>query len=76
MANTKRIEVELTFPGKYKKEPIFYNIIKEFKVIPNILEASFSTDMGWAIVTFEADQAELDKLFGYLEKNDVSYNLK
>ncbi len=76
MAKIKRVEVELTFPGKYKDEPIFYNITKEFKVIPNILEASFSTDMGWAIVTFEADQAELDRLFGYLEKNDVSYNLK
>lgn len=72
----KTIEVELTFPGKLKNEPVFYYIIKNFKVIPNILEASFSTDMGWAIVKFQGEEKELSRLFEYLRSCQVEINLR
>ena len=61
-------EVELVMPGGLNDEPIFYYIIKNFEVIPNIREASFSTDMGWAIVRFEGKDEELDKMFKFLEE--------
>ncbi len=70
----KTIEVELTFPGKLKEEPVFYYIIKNFDVVPNILEASFSTDMGWAIVKFEGEEKELSRLFEYLRSWGVERN--
>ncbi len=78
MAKQRRVEVEteLTFPGDLKGEPVFYHMIKKFDIIPNILEASFSTDMGWAIVTFEGDEIEIERLFDYLRKTGVSFNLK
>ena len=65
------VEVELTFPGSLKDSPIFYYIVKNFEVIPNILEASFSTDMGWAIVKFEGEETELSRLFTYLRSQGV-----
>jgi len=65
------LEVELTFPGSLKDSPIFYYIVKNFEVIPNILEASFSTDMGWAIVKFEGEETELSRLFTYLRSQGV-----
>ena len=76
MAKKTAVEAELTFPGKLKDEPVFYYIIKNFEVIPNILEASFSTDMGWAIVKFEGEKKELAKLFDYLRSWDVGINLR
>lgn len=63
--------VELTIPGESKHEPIFYNIIKNFDVIPNIIEASFSTEMGWALVDFEGQTGELDKLFLFLNEKGI-----
>lgn len=72
----KVTEVELTFPGGLKNEPVFYNIIKKFKVVPNILEASFSTDMGWAIVKFKGEEKELTKLFNYLQSLNVTINYR
>ena len=51
-------EVELNIPGKFKEEPFFYYLIKNFEVVPNIVEASFSTDMGWAMVRFEGKEKE------------------
>jgi len=65
------LEVELIFPGSLKDSPIFYYIVKNFEVIPNILEASFSTDMGWAIVKFEGEETELSRLFTYLRSQGV-----
>lgn len=69
-------EVELHIPPAFKKEPFFYNIIKKFKVIPSILEASFSTDVGWAIVNFEGSSKELERLFKDLKKRGIKVNLR
>ncbi|MEM7816435.1 MAG: NIL domain-containing protein [Candidatus Aenigmatarchaeota archaeon] len=64
-------KVELNIPGTLKDEPFFYYIIKNFEVVPKILEASFSTEMGWAIVEFEGKDDELKRLFSFLEKKGV-----
>jgi ABC-type methionine transport system ATPase subunit len=69
-------EVELTIPGTFKEEPIFYYIIKNFNVIPNIVEASFSTEMGWAIVSIEGEEEELNKLFNFLTEKGVQINVR
>ncbi|MEJ2662802.1 MAG: NIL domain-containing protein [Spirochaetia bacterium] len=65
-------KVELTINGTLNKEPLIYNIIKNFDVVPNIVEASFSTTMGWAIIEFEGEDEELDRVLAYLsEKSGV-----
>lgn len=64
-------KVELNIPGTFKGEPLFYQIIKNFDVIPRILEASFSTEMGWAIVEFEGKDKELKRLFTFLKEKGV-----
>ncbi|MCM8773207.1 MAG: NIL domain-containing protein [Candidatus Omnitrophica bacterium] len=69
-------EVELIIPGELKEEPIFYYIIKNFDVIPNIVEASFSTEMGWAIVKFEGEPQEIERLFDFLRDKGVRINFR
>lgn len=66
--------VELNMPGDLKKDPFFYNIIKNFDVVPRILEASFSTEMGWAIVEFEGKEKELNRLFAFLKEKGIEIN--
>ncbi len=72
----KKVEVELTFPGELKDEPIFYQIIKNFNVVPNIVEASFSTEMGWAIVSFEGPDEEITRLFEFLRSKNININVR
>jgi len=67
----KTKKVELNIPKEFKEEPLFYNIIKKFNVIPNIIEASFSTEMGWAIVEFKGTNDELEKLFEFLKEKNI-----
>ena len=65
------IKAELTFPGKLKEEAIICNICKNFDIILNILEASFSTDIGWAILIFKGEEKELKRTFDYLKDKGV-----
>ena len=66
-----RKTVELTIPGTFKGEPIFYYMVKNYDIVPNIIEASFSTEMGWAIVEIEGEKEEIDSLFDFLKSKGV-----
>lgn len=66
-----KIKAELTFPGELKEEPIICYLCKQFDIILNILEASFSTDTGWAILILEGSDEELKKTFSYLKEKGV-----
>ncbi len=67
-----KIQVELTFPAELKDEPVLYYMGRNFNVIPNVIEASFSTTMGWTIVTLEGEEAEINKLLDYLKTKNVT----
>lgn len=71
-----RIQVELTFPGRLKDEPILCNLCKQFYVTMSILEASFSTDTGWAVIILEGTHEELDKTMGFLKDSGVQITPK
>jgi len=73
MAN---IQVELIFPGTCKGEPIFFYIIKHFDLVPNIIEASFSTEEGWALVDFAGERDEIDRLLDFLKEKGVQINIR
>lgn len=66
-----QIRVEVIFPGKLKDEPIICELCKRFDLTLSILEASFSTDTGWAILIFAGSEEELKKAFGYLKNKGV-----
>ncbi|HOX54615.1 MAG: NIL domain-containing protein [Candidatus Omnitrophica bacterium] len=70
-----RLKVELTFPGQLKDEPIIYYMGQKYKVIPNIIEASFSTKTGWALLVLEGEQAEIDKALEYVKNKNIGINL-
>jgi len=67
----RKMTIELTIPGSFKGEPIFYFMVKNYDIIPNIIEASFSTEMGWAIVEIQGEYEEVKSLIGFLESKGV-----
>ena len=69
-----KVEVELIFPKELKNEPVIYQMVKNFDIIPTIIEASFSTDMGWAYLILEGKEKELARLLAYLKSKRVTVN--
>jgi hypothetical protein len=72
----EELKVELFIPGDLKDDPIIYNMIKEFDVYMKIVEASFSTESGWAYLILRADKKEMEKLFTYLRNKNVSVEIR
>ena len=70
-----KLKIELTFPGHLKDEPVIYNLGREFKIIPNIIEASFSTKTGWAILVLQGKEDEVGKAVAYLKKKKIVINV-
>ena len=66
-----KVKVELQFPGDLKEEPIICYLCKQFNIVLSILEASFSTDTGWAILIIDGSAEELKKAFEYLKNKGV-----
>jgi len=40
-------------------------------VIPTIIEASFSTQTGWALLILDGNEKEIEKLLQYLRERNV-----
>lgn len=64
--------IELTFSPSLKEEPIICELAKKFDVSFNIIEASFSTNIGWVIFVLRGSKEELKKSFDFLKKRGVT----
>ncbi len=71
-----RVMAELTMPKDYKDEPVFYEMIKRFDVVPTIIEASFSTDIGWAYIKLEGEDSEIDRLVEFLKSKNIIVDVR
>jgi len=66
-----KISIGLTFPGTLQDESIICYLCKKFEISLNIIEASFSMDAGWSILTIEGQQDEINRAFEYLTGKGV-----
>lgn len=66
-----QVAIGLTFPGKLKDEAVICHICKDFDIDVNILEASFSMSSGWAILEFDGEKGEIEKVFSYLTDKGI-----
>ena len=62
-----KIQAEFLFPQELKDDPIICRLCKDFEIILKIVEASFSTETGWAILRIQAEPEELRRTLDYLK---------
>ncbi|MFH1552528.1 MAG: NIL domain-containing protein [Candidatus Omnitrophota bacterium] len=68
--------VELFIPGELKEEPIICNMIKKYDIIMKIVEASFSTESGWAYLILSGEKSELDKVLTFLKDKGINVEIR
>ncbi len=66
-----KISIGLTFPGALQDESIICYLCKKYNIELNIIEASFSMDAGWSILTVEGQEDEIKRAFAYLAEKEV-----
>ena len=53
--------VKFTFQADLVKEPIIYNLGRDFKIVTNIRRADVQEDMGWVVLELDGEAAEIER---------------
>ena len=70
MATVKR-KVFLTFPQKLIKEPIIYDLGKNFPVVTNIRGASVTDEIALVALLLEGEAADVDRAIKFLNERGL-----
>jgi len=63
--------IGLTFPGTLQDESVICYLCKNFQIDLNIIEASFSMEAGWSILTVDGEKEEIERAFDYLTDKGI-----
>jgi len=63
--------VHCTFPKEMIREPLLYNLGRDFKVVPNIRGATISDEIGLVYLELEGPDPEIDRAVQYLASRGV-----
>jgi ABC-type methionine transport system ATPase subunit len=64
-------QVMFTFPPELIKEPIIYNVGRQFRVVPNIRRADISENKGWVVLELEGDEKDIEDSIAWLQRKGV-----
>jgi len=53
--------VKFTFPTEKIKEPIIYQLGRDFNIVTNIRRADIREEMGWVVLELDGDDAEIER---------------
>ena len=60
---TKRIK--LSFPPERIKQPVIYNLGRQFRLKTNILEADLHGDTGWILIEVEGPLRQIERALAW-----------
>ena len=66
-----RRRLKLIFGPAMVKEPVIYQLGKQFALVTNIRRADVTRDQGWVLLEITGEQEELDRGVAYLESRGV-----
>jgi ABC-type methionine transport system ATPase subunit len=66
---TKR--VRFTFPEELIKEPLIYNLGREFQVVTNVRMADVDEKTGWVVLELEGDATEIERSIDWARAKGV-----
>jgi ABC-type methionine transport system ATPase subunit len=65
------LKVHITFPEEKIREPIIYQIGRDYKVITNIRRADVTEKTGWIDIELTGESAEIERAVEGLKKKGV-----
>lgn len=65
------LKIHITFPEEKIREPIIYQIGRDYKLITNIRRADVTEKTGWVDLELTGDSAEIERAVEGLKKKGV-----
>jgi ABC-type methionine transport system ATPase subunit len=66
-----RRQVMFTFPQEMIREPIIYNLGRQFRVVTNIRRADISEDKGWVVLELEGEEEDIEQGIAWVTSRGV-----
>lgn len=67
--------LQLAFPETRVTEPVIYNMIKQFDVVPSIRRANITQHQGWMVIELSGDDAAMDAAIAYARSLGVEVGI-
>lgn len=64
----------LSFPEHLVDQPIIYEAVRRFDVVPNIRRANVEAHSGWVILEMKGDDEKIEGAVAYFRETGVSVN--
>lgn len=63
--------VKFTFVSNMVKEPVIYNLGRDFKIITNIRRADVQENMGWVVLELDGEEDEIQRGLNWVSSTGV-----
>lgn len=63
--------VKFSFSPEMIKEPVIYQLGKDFKIVTNIRRADVGDEMGWVVLELAGDEAEIKSGLNWVRSTGV-----
>jgi hypothetical protein len=64
-------QVMFTFPEKLIKEPIIFNLGRQFNVVTNVRRADITEKKGWVVLELDGAEKDIDKGIAWVTEKGV-----
>lgn len=68
------VRLFLSFPENLVDQPIIYEAVRQFDVVPNIRRANVEAHSGWVILEVSGDDARVESAIEFFRESGVSVN--
>jgi len=66
-----RKQVVFTFPPELVKEPVIYNLGRQFNVVTNIRRAGVTQKKGWVVLELEGSEEDIEQGLNWVTQKGV-----
>lgn len=64
-------QLQLTFPESQVTEPVIYQIIKQYDVVPSIRRANIANHVGFLIIELTGEEESIKSAIVFLEERGI-----
>jgi hypothetical protein len=66
-----KLRVKFTFPQERIKEPIIWQVGRDFNIVTNIRRADVTPDVAWTILELDGESDEIDRALRWVAEKGV-----
>jgi ABC-type methionine transport system ATPase subunit len=68
-------QVRLVYPKEQLRQPLIYNLIRNYNLLTNILDAHLDSESGWLIILVRGEATQVQKGLEWLKEQGIMVDI-